>query len=462
MFESLRFCGFLIPVVFACAIVSATALSAGDGFQNASPEILVSGPDDTELGTNVAFPDAGVDEAGRQIYVWENFGPTNGIGMRRFDRVGNPLEDPRLIVADVGPSNPQRPRVAVAADGSCMVIWQSSEDLGGGSLERWIRGQFFDSAGVATGPPQLVSTIATGGSGLLSDSDIAALRHADGTSGGFVAVWTSNNPNPAGSDASSTSIQAQLLTAMGVPTGDQIEVNNVTSGGQRKPTVTEMPDGGFLVVWVHPNVQARRFSAAGAPLANQFQVSTDFNSQDEPDVAIGWDGSVLVVWEDFEDFSNSTEIRARFFDSALSPSGNDFRVNTVIAEPQDLPRIADFGPAGFIVSWESRESSAGPDTDSESIQARIVTGGNSFGSAQIQYNVWGDGLQGAPGAHGWYGFATVGWDGAGNADDPPPGNTQHVMARTIEHCMFCDDFEWFDPGTSASLWRWSAVVGADP
>ena len=463
MFQPLRSYGILPPFVIACALFSAIAVSAGEGLENASPEILVSGPDDTELGTSVAFPDAGVDESGRQIYVWENFGPTNGIGIRRLDIAGNPLEDPRLIVADVGPSNPQRPRVAVAADGSFMVIWQSSEDLGGGSLDRWIRGQFFDSAGVATGPVQLISSIASGSSGLLTDSDIAALRSSDGTSGGFVAVWASSNPNPSGSDVSGTSIQAQLITAGGVPTGNQIEVNNVASGGQQNPSVTELADGGFFVVWVQPTLQGRRFTSAGAPAANQFQISTTFNnSKDEPDVAIGWDGSVLVVWEDFEDFSDSTEIRARFYDSELNPSGNDFRVNTVIEEPQDLPRIADFGPAGFIVTWESRDSSAGPDTDSESVQARIVTGGNSFGSAQVQYNVWGTGHQGAPAAHGWYGQATVAWDGTGNAEDPPPGNTQHVMARTIEHCMFCDDFEWFDPGSGGSLWRWSAAVAADP
>jgi hypothetical protein len=453
--------GVLPNLLVLAALTLAQVGSAGGGLENASPEILVSGEDNIELGTTVAFPDVGVDEQGRQIYVWEDFGQPNGIGLRRFDSAGNPLEDPRLIVPEVGNNNPLRPRVAVAADGSFMVIWQSTEDLGGGSM-RWIRGLFFDSDGLATGPAQLVSTIATGLGGL-SDSDIAALRLADGTSGGFVAVWSSDLENPMGSDTSSSSIQAQRITAAGVPTGNQIEVNTITQSGQRLPSVTEMADGGFFVVWVQPNLQGQRFTAAGAKDGGQFQISTAFsNAKDQPDVAIGWDGTILVVWEDFEDFSDSTEIRARLYDSELNANGNDFRVNTVIANAQELPRVGDYGPKGFLVTWESNQSSAGADTDSGSVQARIITGSNSFDGPQVQYNIWGTGNQEAPASHGWYGRLATDWDSTGNAQDPPPGNTKHVMGRTIEYCMFCDDFEWFDPGSSGSLWRWSSTSGAVP
>ena len=430
--------------------------SAGQGIEIASPEILVSGEDNIELGTTVGFPDVGVDEQGRRIYVWEDFGQPNGIALRRFDGSGNPLEDPRLIVPEVGNSNPQRPRLAVAADGSFMVIWQSSEDLGGGSTERWIRGQLFSSNGAASGPAQIVSSIATGLAGALVDSDIAALRLADGTSGGFVAVWSSGNPNPMGSDNSSTSIQAQRITAAGVPTGNQIEVNTITQSGQRLPSVTEMADGGFFVVWVEPKLQGQRFTAAGAKDGNQFEISTVFsNAKDQPDVAIGWDGTILVVWEDNEDFSEPSEIRARFYDSELNAQGPDFRVNTVIDNAQDLPRIGDYGPKGFLVTWESFQSSAGADTDSDSVQARIVTGPNTFDGPQSQFNIWGTGTQGAPASHGWYGRLATDWDGKGNAQDPPPGNTEHVMGRTIDHCLFCDDFSW-------GLWRWTSTVGEAP
>jgi len=445
-------------LIFAAVVVSLPA-GADQGLDSAGPEIWVSGPEIVQLSTSVGYPDVGVDEEGRRIYVWETFGVNRGIALRRFDRDGNPLEDPRLIVDNTAAENPQRPRLAVAADGSFMVIWQSSEDLGGGAM-RWIRGQLFNSSGVAIGPRQLVSSIATGPSGLLTDSDVAALRLEDGTSGGFVAVWTSENSS--GSDNSGTSIQAQRVTAGGVPTGGQIEVNSITSAGQRKPAVTEMADGGFFVVWIQPYVQGRRFTAAGVS-STQFQINTAFSGiMDEPDVAIGWDGAVAVVWEDPENYANSTEIRARLYDSGLIATGADFRVNTVEMNAQDLPRVADYGPKGFLVTWESFETSAGTDENGESVQARIITGPNTFDGPQVQYNTWEPGTQGIPASHGWYGRLASGWESIGNDQDPPPGNTEHIMGRNIEHCLFCADFEWFTPGGNGSLWRWSSSVGVDP
>lgn len=450
-----------VSLLIVAAVVASLAAGADQGLDSAGPEIWVSGPEIVQLSTSVGYPDVGVDEEGRRIYVWETYGVNRGIALRLFDSDGNPLEDPRLIVDNTASTNPQRPRLAVAADGSFMVIWQSSEDLGGGA-ERWIRGQLFDSAGVAIGPQQLVSSIATGPSGLSTDSDVAALRLEDGTSGGFVSVWTSDNPNPSGSDNSFTSIQAQRITAGGVPTGGQIEVNSITSSGQRKPAVAEMADGGFFVVWIQPYVQGRRFTAAGVPAA-QFQISTAFSSiMDKPDVAIGWDGAVAVVWEDPENWANSTEIRARLYDSELNATGADFRVNTVDTNAQDLPRVADCGPNGFLVTWESYEASAGTDEDLGSVQARIITGPNTFDGPQVQYNTWETGWQESPASHGWYGRLASGWDSSGNDEDPPPGNTEHIMGRNIDHCLFCDDFEWFTPGGNGSLWRWSWSVGIDP
>ncbi len=58
-------------------------------------------------------------------------------------------------------------------------------------------------------------------------------------------------------------------------------------------------------------------------------------------------------WEDPENYANSTEIRARLYDSELDATGADFRINTVDMNAQDLPRVADYGPKGFLVTWES-------------------------------------------------------------------------------------------------------------
>ena len=101
-----------------------------------------------------------------------------------------------------------------------------------------------------------------------------------------------------------------------------------------------------------------------------------------------------------------------------------------------------------------------------SIEARVVTGPNAFDhdgdgidDPQVQYNTWdNDNNQQFPGAHGWYGrlaadWRSLTWDGL-----PHPANTNKtfIISRDIEHCVFCDDFEWFNPAGPGSLWRWSS------
>jgi hypothetical protein len=50
----------------------------------------------------------------------------------------------------------------------------------------------------------------------------------------------------------------------------------------------------------------------------------------------------------------------------------------------------------------------------------------------------------------------------GLVDDfyPPFGPVAaHLVGRDIEHCLFCDDFEWFSPASPGSLWRWTSTLG---
>jgi hypothetical protein len=347
--------------------------------------------------------------------------------------------------------------VAVAADGSFLVVWQSIED-DAGSPKKWVRSQAFDSDGNTMGTEQLVSQISTG-SIVLIDLDVAALRGANGSGGGFVVTWESVNTT---GDDTNNNIQARLVSASGIPTGNQFQVNTAIIGSQRNPTVTELWDGGFLVLWLFPRIQAQRFTAAGAPDGDEFEISTvgPFGANN-PDVAIGWNGNVALVWQDTDEPGDATEIRAKLFDAELSPLGDDFRVNSLITNAQIYARVADYGPKGFLVTWDSVNASVGTDTD-DSIQARIVTGPGTFDDDQIQLNVWETNNQEAAGAHGWYGRLSSAWRSVGNEQNNISPFAVHITARDIEHCMFCDDFEWFDQGGSGNMWRWSNTAGSFP
>jgi len=429
-------------------------------------ETWIDGPDEVQPGSNRTRPDVAVDNDGTRIHVWNAFGEVarGDIFLRRFDAEGNPLEDPRLVNSTTD-DDQWEGKVAVAADGSFLVIFESNEDTPGGADRDVVRSQAYDADGNTVGSEQLLSTVLP--STLTLNSDVAALRSSDGSPAGYIVVWRSNNSS--GNDTGS-GIEGCLLSSTGVPS-PQFQVPSDPAGSQIEPSVTELTDGGFLVTWrALSQVWGRRFNSAGGPVGNDFVISTSFVAQKpENDAAIGWDGRVLVAWSDQEDnaSTNAREIYARVFDADLNPLGPDFRVNTVLDGDQRQPRVADLGPKGFLILWES-DTASGPDL-AGSIEARLVAGiddmGNPvFGSDQTQYNIWdNDGRQGPMGAHGWYGRAAANWRTP--TWEIEPGvvvNDDFILGRDVEYCLFCDDFEWFHPGGPDSLWRWTSSLGLVP
>jgi len=85
-----------------------------------------------------------------------------------------------------------------------------------------------------------------------------------------------------------------------------------------------------------------------------------------------------------------------------------------------------------------------------------MRGQNDFDGSQVQYSVWEGDPKETPASHGWYGRVGSSWRSLGNDQDPLD---DHIIGRDIEYCLFCDDFEWFDPGSPGSLWRWTSTVG---
>ncbi len=466
-------CTLLLTV---CCLIGTAALSAGEGAINppfpavASSEIWIDGPDNVQPdGPN--FPDVAVDNEGTRIHVWVAFDVTDrdDVYLRRFDAAGNPLEDPKMVNTTI-PDLQRFPRVAVSSDGSFLVIFQSFE-----SNNFVIRSRAYNADGNPASGEQLLNTVPTG-TQVDAYADVAALRTADGSPGGYAVVWRSGT---ASGGATNGSIEACIVSAAGVP-GAQFQVNSNNGGFELNPSVTELQDGGFLVVWVNNFVQdvmGRRFNSAGGGVGGDFQINTFDSVAGLTDAAIGWNGSVLVVWEDSGvenpplPGTTNTEIRGRMYTADLGALGNDFRINDLFDGIQDDPRVADYGPVGFLVVWNSDTESAGPDTVN-SIEARVVSGPNAFDANgdsaddnQVQYNVWDNSNQWLPGNQGWYGrLATVwyslSWDGVPPPNDPDTGS--FIIGRDIEYCMFCDDFEWHSPGSTGSLWRWTRVEGGAP
>ena len=400
-------------------------------------EIWVDGPADVQPGGDPNHPDAAVDNSGRSIFVWDGTPASTRkeIFLRIFPADGSEPGAPVQVNTLVEEAQ-DNPRVAVSGDGSFLVVWQSAErpEPENNFVREVVRSQAFDANANPVGDEQLLSTLAplVASGGIYAD--VAALR-----GGGYIAVWRSSQTFV--SEDSSWTIQARRIGSNGVPLAGQFQINStMTSASENYPAVTELTDGGFLVVWTLPQVHGRRFAADGTPDGDDFQINTfTSGSERETDLVLHEDGRVLVIWTDDGDSGgdDGTEIRGRLFSPELVAQGVDFRINTLVTGTQNRPRVADYGRGGFFVVWESTVS-AGNDNDSQSIEGRIVTGSNQFAGSEFQVNNWITGDQQFPGIGGKNDRVAVGWHSKSNPDT----SANVINGQFWSICgIFCDSFE---------------------
>lgn len=397
-------------------------------------EILVDGPLGAQAGHNPSNPDVVVDKSGRSIFVW---GATPSdtrreVFVRIFPADGGPPGS--SVQANTFVEDAQDyAHIAVRDDGTFLVVWLSKErpEPEDNYTRYIIRGQAFDADANPVGSEQIYSGLKP----LLSTGnkvDIAALPGGD-----YIVVWrSSQTPEP---DNSRISIQGRRIGATGVPLAGQFQVNSTgVTAGQRFPAVTELADGGFLVVWHAPQVYGRRFNADFTPVGDDFTINTltpGYGSQ--VDVTVHEDGQVLVVWTDQEDKTEITEIRGRLYSQSLIAQGPDFRINSLVTGAQNNPKAANYGKAGFFVVWES-DASARDDTSFTAIEGRIVTGSDQFAGPEFQLNVWTSGYQDVPGIAGRNDRVAVAWDSLPNEES----QASVIYAQFWSICgVFCDGFE---------------------
>jgi hypothetical protein len=293
------------------------------------------------------------DADGDFVVAWWSAqdGSNYGVFARRFSSVGTALAS-EFQVNTYTPLQQRQPSVAADADGDFVVVWQSFSNQDGSGYG--IFGRTFSSAGIAlasefqvntyTSDYQRYATVAASAAG---DFVVAwASRGQDGSSYGVFAQRFSSSGAPLASE-----FQVNTYT-----TGQQ-------AGGGRGGTSVAMDTGGdFVVAWwsvdqdgTSTGVFAQRFSSAGGPLASEFQVNTyTTGGQDTPSVTTDADDDFVVTWHSSQDGSASG-IFARRFSSAGAPLGNEFQVNSYTSSYQRFPAVAADAGGAFVVAWQSND-----------------------------------------------------------------------------------------------------------
>jgi hypothetical protein len=234
--------------------------------------------------------------------------------------------------------------VAMDTDGDFVVAWTSSQS---GRFDD-IFAQRFSSAGYPLAGEFQVNTYTD-----LYQFLPSVAADADGD---FSVVWTSSTQ-----DGDDYGVFGRRFTSAGEPLAVEFQVNTYTRYTQLIGRVAADAEGDFVVVWKGPNpeltafaVLGRRFSSAGTPLADEFQVNV--NTVDylvDFGLDVEADGDFVVTWSAFTEDASRYGVLAARFSSAGTRLANEFQVNQYTVRRFSAPVVAIDGAGGFVVAWNA-------------------------------------------------------------------------------------------------------------
>ncbi len=283
-------------------------------------------------------PQIAISPFGNFVVVWEDDKDRNGyyqIYARGFNADGSERFSD-FTINSVAAGQQLKPQIAMAANGSFVVVWEDDKD-GNGYYQIYARGFNADGS-------ELFSdiTVNSAGSGQQLKPQVGMAAN-----GNFVVVWEDDKDNNG-----YYQIYARGFNANGTERFADFTVNSVAAGQQLKPDIAVASDGSFVVVWQddkdgngYYQIYARGFSASGAERFSDFTVNTVASGQQlKPKVAIGRGRDFVVVWEDDKDQNGFYEIYARGFTAEGSELFAPIKVNRVSSGQQLKPAIAKRAP----------------------------------------------------------------------------------------------------------------------
>jgi Ca2+-binding RTX toxin-like protein len=190
--------------------------------------------------------------------------------------------------------------------------------------------------------------------------DQTGVSSASMSDGGWVVTWESY-----GQDGDGDGVYAQRYHADGTKNGDEIAVNSYATSNQREADVIGLSDGSFLVTWQSygqdsdgEGVYQRRFDADGAPTGSEVQVNdTYINDQSDVTVTALTGGGWVVCGQSENSMDNDIDIYLQRYGSDGERLDSPARVNTTVADYQTNPSITALVDGGWVVTWQSSESS---------------------------------------------------------------------------------------------------------
>jgi large repetitive protein len=320
---------------------------------------------------------------GGHVVVWQSTnqdGGAEGIYLQRYSDEGLPL-GPEQRVNTTTDGAQHDPAVAVADDGSFVVVWTSDGQDGSG---KGVYGQRLAADGTAIGGEFRVNVMTAG-------DQMSPSVAADAT-GNFVVVWQSKDQ-----DGEGWGVFARRYAANGTALGGEFLVNTTTAKDQSAPVVAMADAGSFIVAWQSVRqdgsnwgVFAQRFDADGVAAGSEFRVSTiTYKDQAMPAIAADSAGNFVVAWQskDIDYNDDRFGIYAQRYFADGSALGSQFLVNTRTPGDQTAPAVAMDNAGNFVIVWQSKGQDLKDDPAGIYAQRYTNTGARQGGEFRVNTTV---------------------------------------------------------------------------
>jgi hypothetical protein len=314
---------------------------------------------------NQENPAVAMNHSGNTVVVWAHYSHPDSMYdiMGQLYSAAGPVGDNFLVNSHFEHSQ-TAPSVAMAADGSFIVVWESWLQDGG---DRGIYAQRFDADANRVGDEFRINS---------TTAFSQARPRVVYTKGGkFVVIWESWNQDSA--TPSGYGVFGQLFDAEAQKLGDEFRINTYTNDYQWFGDVVAFDDGGFVVVWCSweqdgedGGIYLQLFDAA----ANRVGVEIPVNKTTQyyqwlPRVARTTDNDFAVIWSSWKQDGSREGVYTRFFDRSGDAKSFETRINLTTESYQWEPVMVATGEDEIAAVW----SAWGQFSDNYDIVGRIFS-----------------------------------------------------------------------------------------
>ncbi|WP_211344238.1 hypothetical protein [Flavivirga rizhaonensis] len=331
---------------------------------------------------NQNYPKVAIAPDGKAIVVWESAGQDgdgHAVVAQRYNSDGSKWGNEFVVNTETKLAQSQ-PTVAVADDGSHIILWRSKDQDGSGF---GVYAQRYDSSGNEVSDEFRINEETN------SNQDLAyAAYHSNGN---LMIIWESSDQ-----DGKAGEIYARVYDdEFNDISNGEFRVNTVIDGWQNTARIADTPSG-FIVVWESLNIDSeriaivfKRFSSEGTALMTmEEQVNTrEICDQKNPDIATLADGKFVIVWEHLEDPDKcssaktlASDIAARIYNSDGTALTGEIILSQNTSGNQNLG-IANDNQGGVAVIWQGDASSN--DSTDEIYGRRLLATGTLIGDVFI-------------------------------------------------------------------------------